>query len=294
MARFFMPRGAVAAYDRTARRLTILAGRQFTLGFRAVTQKEEDDVTVSASEPGAITARYRIAPLVTEFELDTSRPQRFVLTAERSEFMAASSSAIEPLEVVVYKQQDLSQVPAQGQDKDPTACWAACLAWWRTALSQSGRSAATMNDMLLKFAGIWSGDGTINVKAFHEGVRKNYAEFRMVTRDINPATLDTVLGFWPVVVGFRSPAGFGHMNVLFDYNPVTGRVKAMDPWYPDTKKLSDNEDGVLYLTDPDFRFTGIVQERSLQYYGQPAPGGGTLMVGMPEELPLRAAGLNVP
>jgi hypothetical protein len=84
------------------------------------------------------------------------------------------------------------------------------------------------------------------------------------------------------------------LYVLFDYNPATGRVKAMDPWYPDTKNLADNADGVMYLTDPDFRFTGTIEERSLAYYGRPAPGGGTLLVGMPEEMPLRATGQNVP
>jgi hypothetical protein len=33
----------------------------------------------------------------------------------------------------------------------------------------------------------------------------------------------------------------------------------------------------------DFEFTGTHVERPLSYYGQPAPGGGTLVIGFPEE-----------
>lgn len=284
MASFFQPTGTVGAYDPTERRLTVLCGSTATLGFRALSQKEEDDVVVSASESDALGARYRMGALRTEFEMDTSRPRRYTVTAQKDSPMMPMGDVTPPLEIkVYYLAKKLSQMAAIGQDKDPTACWAACLAWWATALSGNGRPSATLNDMLMRFSGMWSSDGSINVKAFHAAMRDKGSDFRMKTRDIVPTTLANYLGFWPVVVGFRAPGGFGHMNVLYDYNPTTRRVKAMEPWFPDTDNLTQQDDGTMYLNDPSFRFVGQQIERDVSYYHRAAPGGGTVLVGYPEE-----------
>ena len=106
--------------------------------------------------------------------------------------------------------------------------------------------------------------------------------FRMHTAVINPATLSSYMGCWPMVVGFKAPGGFGHMNVLYGYNRDSGKVKAMEPWFPDTDNITWTDDGP-YLDDPNFKFTGAHVERPLSYYGIAAPGTGGVLIGFPEE-----------
>jgi hypothetical protein len=132
------------------------------------------------------------------------------------------------------------------------------------------------------FSKVWNKDGTINIAGLQNGIRAQNGLFHMRTATISPTSLDDYMGLWPLLVGFRHPQGFGHMNVLYGYNDSTSKVQAMEPWYPDTD--SDGwDEGEPYLTDPNFTFTGAYVERPLGHYKTPPPGLGVLFVGYQEE-----------
>lgn len=281
MPRFYQPKETKGIYNPSEHRLTVNWGDYVLIGVQYATQQEEDAVQISASNESKILYRLRARPLAIELAIDTSRPARFTIdgTKEGTGFLAPSVQVLKPIEVVVDFH-GFGQEPAVGQGNDATGCWAACLDWWLDVLP--ARPYGDYFDLLMKFAGVWNRDGTINIPGFRAGVRKHYDTFRMHTAVINPSTLSDYMGYWPLVIGFKAPGGFGHMNVLHGFNRDTKKVKAMEPWYPDTQNISWSDDGP-YLNDPNFKFVGAHMERPLSYYSEAAPGTGGLFIGYPEE-----------
>ncbi len=285
MATFYQPKETKGFYSAGDRRLTVNVGDDVYIGFRAASQDEEDNAIVSASDNSVLLGRSRIGYLNTEFQIDTSKPGRYTLEAERDDLMMTASTAVaQPLEVYV-RFNDFESTSAQGQWNDASGCWAASLIWWLGVLAD--RPSMDYNSLLLKFAKMWNQDGTININSFRQGVQANNGMFRMRTESINPTMLSSYMGCWPMVIGFKAPGGFGHMNVLYGYDSNAGQVQAMEPWGPDP-----GDDGITwgdsgpYLNNPDFQFTGKFASRPLSYYGSPAPGNSVLLVGYPQEYAL--------
>lgn len=105
----------------------------------------------------------------------------------------------------------------------------------------------------------------------------------MTTKRINPSSLKSFLGCWPIVIGFRAPGGFGHMNVLYGWG-AGGKVKAMDPWFPDPGPNSlGTDNGFMYLLNPNFKFSGQLMTQEAKYWEKAAPGQSQLLIAYPQE-----------
>jgi hypothetical protein len=283
MGSFYQPRSTKGFYSSSDRCLTVNCNDDVSIGFRAASQSEEDNAIISASDNSVLSGCYRAGYLTTEYPIDTSKPGRYTLTAERNDIpMVASVSVAQPLDVRVRFVDYISGGP-QGQWTDASACWAASLVWWLSVIDD--RPNKTYNDMLSMFAGMWNTDGTLNIPAFQRGIQANNGIFRMKTEAINPATLGNYMGNWPMVIAFQTPATTGHMNVLAGYDSNADLLRAMEPWYPDPGDdgVTWDSSGPPYLNDPNFSFSGIFAYRPLNYYTKPVPGTGVVLIGYPQE-----------
>ena len=280
MTSFYQPKSTQGIYDAAASRLTVNCGDSVLIGFRAA-PKKLSDIQVDA-DIGAILGRYAAGPNAIELRIDTSRPARFTLEATEQPTMEPTRAVVKPLEVVVRFRNFEFWSPV-GQWKDASACWAACLSWWLGVLED--RLPLTYNHFLMMFHKMWLPDGSISIPGLQHGLRTNNSYFRMRTEVIRPGLLSSYFGRWPLVVGFRAPGGFGHMNVLYACDQ-SEMVSAMEPWSPDPGDQFDVQNGVMYLTNPDFEFRGAYVKRRLAYYQNPI-SSGVLFVGYPAEYQTR-------
>lgn len=281
MGKFYLPSGTNGVYDPKASTLTANLGDRVRIGFRPTGQAELDAAAVSLSEASKILATYDGGGLNREYEIDTSGPGRYTLTAQNRDTFRDVAT---PLTVRV-RVRNFATVSPQGQWKDPTACWMASLGWWQGSLAVFGDRAPTLvsyNTILMQCGRGSFKNGTVSGPAFRSAVQRNNGALHMRTEMIGPGALRSVLGRWPLVIAFRTPDGTGHMNVLYSYDEDSGMVGAMEPWAPDTDTEGWDQ-GTPYIVDPDFAFTGAHVTRPMSYYTKPAPGLGQLLVGYPEE-----------
>jgi hypothetical protein len=283
MARFYQPSETQGIYDRSANRLTVNQYDTVRIGFRAASSKEYEATTVDTSE-NVEDGRVQIDALAYEIDIDTSKPVTFKVTATQDVIMSAVGKEMaRPLEVVVRRQGYIGQ-PAVGQKRDPAGCWAACLSYWLSAAD--GRDPRRFEDILGDFNGVWDTTGFLNVHALRRQIQGQRSRYRMVTEQVGPSRLDGLLGRWPLLVGFKHPGGFGHMNILTAYDDSASLVRAMDPWFPDPPPDSfmraDNGQLIFNGNEGDFAFTGYIAYRQPGYYHSPMRSG-TIVVGYPEE-----------
>lgn len=160
---------------------------------------------------------------------------------------------------------------------DPTACWMACLCWWlKAARNQNKRQL----DIISLFGPIWSNEGTIDAEKLKSEVIKHNAIFKMNIQEIFPNNLEHWAdGSLPLLIGFRTPGGTGHMNVIHGFNKETRMVEAMEPWFPNLP-IEEN-DGNPYVLD-NAKFTGKHVERNFSYYNSPLRNRNTLLIGTPQ------------
>jgi len=283
MARFYQPIETQGIYDRGANRLTVNQYDTVRIGFRAASPDEYQAVTVDTSE-NVDKARYQVDALAYEIDIDTSQPVTFKITATQDVIMSATGKEMaRPLEIVVRRQSYIGK-PAVGQQRDPAACWAASLSYWLSVAD--GRDQRRFEDILGDFNGVWDRTGFLNVRALRNQIHGQHSRYRMVTEQISPAKLDSLFGRWPMIVGFKHPGGFGHMNVLTAYDSSASLVRAMDPWFPEPPPNSfmraDDGQVIFNGTEGDFTFTGYIAYRNPGYYHSPMKSGA-IVVGYPEE-----------
>jgi len=282
MARFYQPKATQGIYDASRNRLTVNRFDDVTIGYKAANAQEYQDITVDASED-VITARYSIDSTTIELEIDTSKAVIFSLTATVPVTMSATpKNMIKPLEVEV-RPPGYAGKPAVGQQRDPTGCWAACLSYWLSVAP--GRTGRRFIDIVGDFTGLWDTLGFIRTVELRSQIAHQHGRYRMTTDRISPNHLEDFVGRWPLLVGFRHPGGFGHMNVLTTYDADNDLVRAMDPWFPEPPANSlTRVSGQLVFNgnEGNFEFTGQIAYRPLAYY-RSAMLSGTIFVGYPDE-----------
>jgi len=282
MARFYQPKETQGIYDAAPNRLTVNRYDRVLIGFQAANAQEYGKTTVDASQD-VITSRYSINATTIEMNLDTRNTRSFFLTATQFAIMSpAPKDVIKPLEVVI-REPAYPGKPAVGQQRDPAGCWAACLSYWLTVAP--GRQDRRFIDIVGDFNGLWDSSGFIRVDGLRTQIAQQRGRYHMATEKIVPSRLADFVGRWPLLVGFRHPAGFGHMNVLTTYDDSNDLVRAMDPWFPNPPAGAiTRESGqvVFSASAGDFQFGGQIAYRPLGYYRSAIPSG-TIFVGYPEE-----------
>jgi hypothetical protein len=284
MGKLFLPKETKGLYDRANKTLTIFVSEEATIGFSG-TPNETQSVRFSAW--GNMTGEranevYRVNATTLEANIDTSSPARLTFEATNGDGKALATS----ITILIRMRPKYGDYTPIGQ-YDSTACWAACLAWWLSVLAD--RPSTSQLDLIGKASGMWNKDGTINPNQLELFVKKN--GFKMHTARIQPKDLKDYMGFWPLLIAFKAPGGFGHMNVLHNYGWKNSTVDAMEPWYPDPELdsayTSDEYDGVPVYTkknsgDP-FEFKGAHLHRTYSIYGNNPLKGGYFWVGFPQE-----------
>ncbi len=289
MAQFYQPRETQGIYEAGPNRLSVNQNDEVLIGFRALSPKELQDTTVDTSE-NVDAGRYSINPSTIEIEIDTSKPMTFTVTATQFVMMSAvPKNMTKPLEVVIRRSTYL-QEPAVGQERDPAGCWAACLSYFLAAAP--GRQKRRFIDVVGDFSGLWDSSGFIKVSGLIQQLARQHARYRMTVERILPTNLSGFVGRWPLLVGFKHPGGFGHMNVLTAYDADNDLARAMDPFFPDPPANSiTRESGQVVFNENagDFQFYGGFIYRPLAYF-QSAMPSGTIFVGYPEEYRQRMPG----
>lgn len=284
MGKLFLPKETKGLYDRANKTLTIFVGESATIGFSG-TLNETQSVRFSAW--GNMTGEranevYRVNSGTLEANIDTSSPARLTFEATNGDGKAMASS----ITILIRMRPKYGDYNSVGQF-DANACWAACLEWWLTVLPD--RPSISQLDLIGKASGMWNRDGTINPNKLELFVKKN--GFKMHTARVQPKDLKDYMGFWPLMIGFKASGGFGHMNVLYNYDWQFEMVDVMEPWYPDPSldnayESSEYEGVPVYSKkgsgDP-FEFTGGNFHRSYSYYGNNPLKGGYFWVGFPQE-----------
>ena len=283
LAKFYQPAETQGIYDAAANRLTVNQLDRVLIGVQAINPQELQGFDIGATE-NVITARYAVSSTRIELDIDTKSPAEFKITATQDVAMSAiPKNVIKPLEVVVRPLTYVGK-PAVGQERDPAGCWAACLSYFLSITP--GRDARRFADVLGDFNGVWDRTGFLNVDSLRRQLVAQNKRYRMTTEKLAPDTLDKLIGRWPILIGFKHPGGFGHMNVLTTFGD--GMVRAMDPWSPDpgpNSLMREPESGqVIFNTNvaETFKFTGIFAMRPLNYY-KSAMKSGTIFVGYPQE-----------
>lgn len=284
MGKLFLPKETKGLYDRANKTLTIFVSESATIGFSG-TLNETQSVRFSAWGNGTgelANEVYRVNSATLEVAIDTAKPARLTFEATDGDGKALAPS----ITILIQMRPKYGDTNAMGQD-DANACWAACLAWWLSVLPD--RPSISQLELMGKASGMWNKDGTINPNQLESFVKKN--GFKMHTARINPKNLKDYMGFWPLMIGFKASGGFGHMNVLYNYDWKFDMVDAMEPWYPDPELDSDYTgeefEGVpVYYnktTGESYKFTGGNLQRSYNTYGNNPLKGGYFWVGFPQE-----------
>lgn len=167
-------------------------------------------------------------------------------------------------------------VPAVGQF-DPTACWMASLSWWLRAVH--GKKMRQI-DIMAMFGAVWGANGTIDPVPLKAGIIANNSLFKMQVEEIFPGSLEYwASGSKPTLIGFKTPAGFGHMNVIYGLDAESKKVGAMEPWYPENLQIESPPGDLPYINESR-KFTGMHVKRPLSYYSTPLDGSSGLFIGV--------------
>jgi hypothetical protein len=287
MAQFYQPGETQGTFEASSNTLTLNQGDRAFIGFRATSQKEYEDTTVDTTE-NVVLARYTDKGFAIWLEIDTSTPIEFQVTARQDVPMSAvGKDVVKPLNVFV-RGAVAANASAVGQEIDPAGCWAACLSYYLNVTP--GRSSRRFIDVVGDFNGVWDSTGFINVNALRTQLAAQRPRYHMKTERVQPARLKDLVGRWPLVVGFRHPGGFGHMNVIVGYDESSGKARAMDPWFPNPPagtQFTRVDGQVVFASDVgSFKFTGGYITQALSYF-QAAMGSGMIFVGYPEEYDTR-------
>ena len=181
----------------------------------------------------------------------------------------------------------LKSISPEGQ-VDPTACWAACYAWWLRAAPEQW----PMTQLNVLAAGSGSGivtpNGTVDVNKFmtflsgrHLGLRSS----RIAPAEFKPLLAASRLPSFPIIIAFASSIMGGHANVIHAYDEKTNTVSVMECWFPDPSAdpnyTFSNAGGLpIFSRNGDgapFKFKGAHQTRNLDYYST-RPLGGLLLI----------------
>jgi hypothetical protein len=284
MGKLSIPRDTKGYYDRREKTLTVFVGERAFVRFTGSTA-ETKDVTFSAwgGSSGERAAEvYRENQTTLDVAIDTSSPARIAFTATSGDGKPLAA----PITILIRMRPDYGSSRAIGQ-QDSNACWAACLAWWLGAAGN--RVPISQLELIGKAHGMWNADGTINPDKLETFVRKE--RFGMHTQRVQPRDLKSFMGYWPLLIGFTAPGGFGHMNVLYSYDESLSSVAGMEPWYPDPdfdlSYTSDDVGGVpVYYSKKDgapYPFTGANLRSTYARYGNKPLRAGYFWVGFPEE-----------
>jgi len=281
MARFYQPRSTQGIYESGPNRLTVNQFDQVAIGFQANSLKEYQDTKVDTSED-IEDGRAAINPMTIEINIKTDKALTFSVTATQEVMMSAvPKDMCRPLEVVIRREVG-ENVQAVGQERDPAGCWAACLAYYLKVAP--GRHPRRFMDIVGDFSGLWDQLGLIRVRPFQHQLEQQKARYHMTTASIHPNRLSEFIGRWPMLVGFLHPGGFGHMNVITEYDADDDLARAMDPWFPDAPPNSiTREFGPLAFngSEGNFQFLGGFRYRPLSYFR--AMHSGNIFIGFPDE-----------
>jgi hypothetical protein len=284
MGKLSIPRDTKGFYDRKEKTLTVFVGERAFIRFTG-SAAETQDVVFSAwggSSGERANEVYRESATVLDVAIDTSSPARIGFTASSGDGKPLAA----PIVIRIRMRPDYGSTRPIGQ-QDSNACWAACLAWWIQAAGD--RLPVSQLSLIGKASGMWNADGTINPDKLEAFVRKE--RFRMHTQRIRPRDLKSFMGYWPLLIGFTAPGGFGHMNVLYSYDDAASSVAGMEPWYPDPEfdlsYTSDDVGGVPVFyskkTGDPYPFTGANLRSTYARYGNKPLKAGYFWVGFPEE-----------
>lgn len=288
MGKLFLPKETHGLWDAKSRSLTVYCGEEAYVGYQG-TQSEIANLEFSAF--GSILGEcahevYDEGPGRLSSGIDTSQPGTLTF-----ECTSDGRALVQPITIYIRMRPNYKDAPPEGQ-LDETACWAACLAWWLRQLPD--RPNVAQQDFLNKLGvGLWNkSDGTINPAGLEQLVAKN--GYRMKTGRVQPGQLRDYLRYWPLILGFTSSGGFGHMNVLCGYDPNFDTVDTMEPMYPDPiynadyDVMSAGAAGVpLFFnktTGDPFVYDGAVRTGlSFDSFVSSPMKGGYFWVGYPQE-----------
>jgi hypothetical protein len=285
MGKLSIPSDTKGLYDNRAKQLTVFVGERAFVSFTG-TPAEVADVYFAAAgydSNDRVIATYKGNATTLFVEIDTTSPSRLSFESANSDGKALAPT----IEILVRMRPDYDAGDCEGQ-VDPNACWAACTTWWLTVTP--GRQAVSQLELLKRASGMTNRDGTINAGPYTTFAQKN--GFRMRVERIQPRNLSNYLGYWPLIIGFKAPGGFGHMNVLYGRNEGAGTVDAMEPWAPDpsldNNYTDQSEAGQVpvYASNTDgspFVFTGDYVTRQFSYYLNSPLQGGYFLAGYPAE-----------
>lgn len=171
-------------------------------------------------------------------------------------------------------------LPAEGQ-LDTTSCWAASFAWVTRVLPEV--TTQSQLNIINASSGQTSASGLLSLNGF---MTMPIGSARTERKRIPAADLPNYLkpDWFPLLIGFQSPGGFGHVNVIFEYDAASSMVRAMEPWFPDPSGNPAYDYSVvqgqpLYTSKADgsaFKFTGQLVKRNISYY---SALGGEYVVG---------------
>lgn len=283
MGKLFLPKETKGLYDRASKTLTIFVREDAYIGFSG-TPNETQSVQFSAWGNGTgerANEVYRQNASTLHVAIDTTTPARLDFAATNGDGKILAPA----IKILVRMRPNYKAYNAVGQ-MDSNACWAACLEWWLSALPD--RPSITQIELMGKAHGMWNKDGTINPNMLELFVKKN--GLKMHTARVKPKDLKDYMGYWPLMIGFKSSGGFGHMNVLCGYDPAFDAVDTMEPWYPDpifdSGVTGEMVDGVpiYYQANGDpYKFSGANLHLTYDTYGSNPIKGGYFWVGFPQE-----------
>lgn len=293
MGRLYIPPETKGLWAKEAQTLTVFVGEEVTIGYEGP-EAARGDVRFSASERGSgeySREVYRAGPTKLEAKVETPRPMTlsFEVTDGNGKALAP------PIVVRVAMRPNLRTVAPVGQ-MDNNACWAACLEWWLAAAP--GRDKIDQIHLIGRASGLAFRNGTLDPRQLDRLVTRN--KFGMATRHVRgEAELRSHFGRWPMMIGFRSPGGFSHLNVLHGEDAATGMIAAMEPQSPDpvpmAAQLDTIDDGngpplYVWLTDgvghakgDAWKYAGAHVSRPATYYTANPFSGIEFWIGFPEE-----------
>jgi hypothetical protein len=144
-------------------------GERLVFRFTADSPKQMESMNFTTTGPKSkILGLYDVSPFIRDIEVDTSFAEPYELFIERETDSPMPQTVFGPLRIVPRRL--FIEVSAEGQ-MDPNACWAASIAWWSNAMRD--RPTLNQQDLLMRSAGMWNSDGTINIDKFEKGVKES-------------------------------------------------------------------------------------------------------------------------
>lgn len=293
MGRLFNPPETKGLWSATDRTLTVFVGEEVFIGYEGP-EAAKGDARFSASERGSgeyAREVYREGAMRLTVKVDTPRPM--TLGFEATDGNGRSIAA--PIVIKVRTRPDHREVKAVGQ-MDSNACWAACLQWWLAAMPD--RERLDQLGLIGRATGMAFRNGTLDPAQLDRLVARN--KFGMATRrPKGDKALTEHFGRWPMLIGFKSPGGFSHINVIHGHDAKTGAIHVMEPWYPDPVLVANHLDTIddgngppVYIwidgwnghaQNETYKFNGAHVTRTFAYYTTRPMAGNEFWVGFPEE-----------